>query len=785
MALLARPRVLESLFDASSGATLVTAGAGFGKSVAVRQFLAATTRSALHYEVPDSAKTLVPFVRGFVDAAADVVPNLQTSFPSAIEYAMQSPKPHEEIAVWMLDHLDNGAPNIIAIEDVHHAGQDEEVRRLLSRLIRASAPRLRWIFTSRDVTSVPLQEVAADGVRTATIDSSQLRLTQNEADIIARDVGLNRELTDELYRITDGWPAAFHLGAHVFDGGRIPAQRTYDFFAQAYLVKCSNDVQAMLMGASVLGEVDEELLARSPWSFLLDDMRQLSKNGLIFSARSGGRYSFHELFRNFLLERIGPPGSGGRRSAMIYGATLLEHCGRIPDALELLEQAQDTTNVVRICVEHGFELVDQGRLDLIRRAISMAGDARLHENAPLMALRGIDESQQGRYDTAESWFLHALKVAETSESRAKIAYRYALDLIRQRRAESVGVLEPYIGEHGFSIDLYASILSVLATGYVLAERFDDAARTIAEALRLIDVTNSRALHAKIYQHAAWIAIFTGDVAGARKFSKPAVELALACGLYDVAGRAYSVLYNAAYDVEDDARSALHFLNKIWACGLKCGELKLRLYAALGIFDIAAEIGDVETLRKMERTLEAHELNYPDHLIDEMLLSGQALRLAASADFVEAYRLLSPTGARQSLNDHGALRFAETAMYAAAAGLYPEATKAAAEAESYLGSCDERAHRSMRARSVLACALYLLGRRGEAKIALNGVLALHQDASVRTRALAEALEALFARWEGINDHASLLEALDALRVAGYGGIAAVLAALPSDPALSIA
>src|SRR5579871_5448831 len=105
MALLARPRILEALFDSNSGATLITAGSGFGKSVAVRQFLAATPKTAIHYEARASSKTFVPFVRGFVDAAARVIPGLQTTFPGAIEYAMQSPKPYEEIDVWLLDHL--------------------------------------------------------------------------------------------------------------------------------------------------------------------------------------------------------------------------------------------------------------------------------------------------------------------------------------------------------------------------------------------------------------------------------------------------------------------------------------------------------------------------------------------------------------------------------------------------------------------------------------------------------------------------------------------------------
>lgn len=779
MALLARPRILESLFDSKGGATLITAGSGFGKSVAVRQFLAASPRSAIHYEVRASSKTFVPFVRGFVDAAARAIPGLQTTFPGAIEYAMQSPKPHEEIAVWLLDHLSGATAEVIAIEDAHHAGSDEQVRLLLARLIQSSAPKTRWIFTSCDASSVPLDELADSGVRISTVDAEQLRFTRAEAEIVARDAGLARELVDGLYALTGGWPAAFHLGAHVFDGGRIPCEQAYAFFAQAYFVRCREDVQSMLMGAAVLSDIDEELLQKSPWAPCIERVRDLARNGLVFSARAGGRYVFHEMFRRFLLERIGPAGSGGRRSAMMYGASLLERCGRIADALSLYEYAGDIPNVVRLCELHGFELLDKGEADNVRRALKLAGSDLVHKSATLMALAAIEESQAGRHDTAGSWYILALKLAGSLEQRASIAYRYALDLAGQNRTDAITLLEPYVGEAELPVELKASIQSTLAVAYVVMGRFEDAKETSNRALRLIPLADSPSLQAKIYQQSAWVALFTGDITASKQYGTKAAELAVASDMYDIAARAYSVLHNIAYDIEDDAQASLTVLNKLWDCSLKCGSQKGRLFALLGTFDLAADLGDIQTLLRIERTLDAYDVDYGDPLIDEGLLPGQALRLAASGDFLEAYRLLSPTGERQQDPDRRALRFAEIAMYAAAAGFMTEASCALKEAERCVRDLPPQLGRTVRIRALIAITLFLLGRVSEATLCLRVASASAQGASRRMQVLAASVDVLFAYWSGKEGHAAVLDTLEEMRAADLGGIAAVLAALPSD------
>jgi hypothetical protein len=180
---------------------------------------------------------------------------------------------------------------------------------------------------------------------------------------------------------------------------------------------------------------------------------------------------------------------------------------------------------------------------------------------------------------------------------------------------------------------------------------------------------------------------------------------------------------------------------------------------------------------MERTLEAHEVDYADPMISQALLPAQALNVAAAGDFEEAYRLLSPTADRQISDDRRALRFAEIALYAAAAGHISEARAAIAQVLARFDALEPNMRRTLRTNAILAVALYLVGRRADARERLREVATAQQHASLRIRMLTQTLEVLFARWDGAENFARLLEALQVLRASDFGGIAAVLAAMP--------
>ncbi len=578
----------------------------------------------VHYEV--RSRSFVPFVRGFVESAASLVPGLQVSFAGAIELAMQSSKPHEEISLWLLEHLKAANTSVIAIEDVHRLTGDEESERLLLRLVMDSPKSIRWIFASRERAAF-LSGSLGDGIGVANIGEDELRLTFAEAAAVADFGGLAEEHVSALYELTEGVPAAFHFGAYVFDPQDLPRDKNaYKFFAERFFDICSGGLQAMLQAMCVIDEFDEGLLRLSAWDSCVRYPGTLAAQGLIFSRRDGNTYRFHEPFRQMLLSRF--KSNSARTEAERACALLFESRGAIARALETYIHVGDVVSVARLCEQHGFDLADKGRIDAVRRALSCIGEQEMHRSAVLFALKGISESLAGRTDTAESWYLNALQLAKDERLRATIAHRYAMDLIRQGRVESIELLEPYASQENLEGEFAALVHSTLATAYVVGTRFDDAKMAIQRALRFIASNDSVTLHATIHHQVAWVALFTGDVAAARQHASRSVELALSCSLYDVAARAYTILYNVTYDLDDDLHGALAVLNAVWDCGLKAGDVRMRLYALTGSFDIAAELGDTEKLARMERMLHAHELNYADQWVGESLLPGQALRLAA-------------------------------------------------------------------------------------------------------------------------------------------------------------
>lgn len=773
MPLLPRSRVLRTFTETPHRVTFVAAAPGFGKSVAIQQFCESSSAPAVHYEV--RADSFVPFVRGLAEAASQLAPGLRASFAGAIELAMQASKPHEEAALWMLDHLKAAKIGAIAIEDLHRTAGDERVGKFLVRLVTGAPAQIRWILAAREREALPETAMAQAAIETAFVGEHDLRLTEAEAAAIAKSAGLARREMRRLLELTGGEPAAFHFGAHVFDADDAPSAPVYEYYAGRYFERCPSNLRDMLLGVCVLDEVDEELLSRSPWASCAHFVPSLAENGLVFSARARGHYRIHEPFRAFLHKCLGD--ARVQSDAQRTAALLLEGRGNVGEALELYLKAEDPANILRVCERYGFDLAERGHLDVLRRALTRLGEQQMHESAMLLALKAISESFGGRTDTAESWFLHALRRAQDTKLHATIAHKYAIDLIRQGRADSVGLLEAYAAQDMLTGELAANIHATLATGYVVAGRFDDAKAAMERALRVTASSDSVSLHAAIQHQGAWVALFTGAIPQARQHAARAVELALSCDAYDIAARAYSVLYNITYDVEDDARASLKILNDIWDCGLKAGDLRVRLFALACSFDVAADLGDTESLARMERTLQAHEIDYADPLIGQTLLPAQALRLASAGDFLEAFHLLQPTAERQATDDRRALRFAEIALYAAAAGLQAQARAAIAQVLERFERLEPSVLRTLRTNAILAVALYLVGRRTDALARLRDTASAQQHASLRIRMLTQTLEVLFARWDGAENYERLLDALQTLRTSDFGGIAAVLAALP--------
>lgn len=763
--------------------SLVIAGEGFGKTAAINDYLDTLSTCTVHVDIDPDAASLVPFLRTFAQALEHAVPGLRTSFAGAIEYALQSAKPHEELALWLGGHLQNQTATIV-IENLHNV-HDEQAFALLRTVLEQAPSTLRWILASRTADGLPLEEWNGRRLAAPILDEHELRLTEAEAASFAQSRSLALDQLQALYALSGGWPLAFTLGTRSVDWIKplhdLRPQNTtalYSFLAEQYFTNCSPGVRQLLTGMSVFSSIDRDVVEASNGAAAWKTLQTLAEQGLLLSVRRDGSLRFHDLFRGFLQRRLETAGPRAAQDALARSGETLERCGRVSEALVAYTRAGRTAEILRLCESHGFDLIDRGHVDELRSAIAIA-DQQQEQSQPAMlsAIRAIDASQTGRHDLAESWFVHALGASASPATHAEIACRYALHLIRHGRPDGVELLEPYMDDQSIPADLQSAIRSTLATAYVLLQRFDEARDMIATARSLMDERSSAALRAKLDHQAAWVALFTGDVDAARRHALAAVDEALGCDLYDVAARAYTVLYNISYDVADNPKASRELLERILDCGLKAGNAEVRLFALLGNLDVAAELGEWPTIARIEVALTSHEFDYSDPMTSEALLPAQALMRAGRGDFAGAYELLFPTGERQFTDDRRAFRFSEIALYAAAAHLRPKASQAIAEVESRLGDLEPATRRTIRTELNYAMALRLVDRTADARTALDHLCTYRYRVSERLTALIDAVLEIFRHWDGFENHADLFHALNRLRDQDFGGLSAVLSALP--------
>ncbi|MBV8282281.1 MAG: hypothetical protein JO347_09500 [Candidatus Eremiobacteraeota bacterium] len=264
---------------------------------------------------------------------------------------------------------------------------------------------------------------------------------------------------------------------------------------------------------------------------------------------------------------------------------------------------------------------------------------------------------------------------------------------------------------------------------------------------------------------------------AGRYATLAVELALARNLYEVAARAYSVLYQIAYDDTDDPIVCLAILDKLLEAGRKGGSLQVRLYGLMASFALEAERGDEAALERIGGELEAVPSDFP-LVRAEVLLPALALRSAWRREFARAYELLAGTAERQTTEERRASRSAEIALYAFAAGMNIEGTAAAADALAALEHSPTKTRRALRARLLLAIAELIRGRSNAAHRLLGEVERALDPSMRRLRALSNAVRTLYRVSLESAEPAVFAGALERLRAEQFGGMARLLDVLPA-------
>ena len=676
-----RRRVVERIASAAlQRIVLIVAPAGYGKSVALRQFLATAGDPQVRFDVLSEHAQLLGFLRGFADALGEIAPDARTTLAGAYERNAESLTAGTDLAMWMHSHI-KSFRGIIAIDDLHLAQEDRSVTQFLSSLIERTKGRVQWVIASRSTQGLPIGTWLAYGESDLAVDEQDLRFSVEEAREAARAfrLGVRDEELYDLLQLTGGWATAMSFALRsstrsvdLRNISSMTREMIYRYLAEQVYHTLNADERAFVEAAALLPEIDIPVMIAAGYdraAAVLDDLRQR----VAFIQEEGdGVYRLHDLFRDFVIHQLRLKGEEVARNACLEMGAVLDSMNRIPPALRLYSEAGASNRVLDLMTRQGFDLIAKGHADIVTFALERLGNGS--SDAIVTGLRGVIEAGRGQYEDGERLLLRALNTTDDPALWAELTLRAAtLQLNRNVDATKLllGLERNAKANEGARLEarvLLSAHYARLGDEALAREHFE----TVCDALVHVE---DEALLARLLHRTGFVVSHLESGEAAKPYLTRAASLAMNHGLWSVCARAYASLALICLMWDGDSTLSLWYAQQAASAATKAGDYFDLQVSLLQILSIETRRGSAERLVQIERQL--GDLRGGDSSRAVFLASSQAHRQAWSGRFSDAHRLFAGVVRRQL---HPSDRAVTQAAYALCLALDQKRKESAAAVE---------------------------------------------------------------------------------------------------------
>ena len=778
-----RPRLQRYMERAATvPITVLVGAAGCGKSDLIRSWY--TDPATIYFRVGNERRRIGRFVQALARAIAAVAPQAEASFPRAWERSLQSRSPAVALAHWLCEHLE-GVDHRVVIDNLHDAAIDTSIASFIATLseLRQNA---QLTISVRSVGALPIGLWMATRRMQPPIDGSELNFDRSEVAQAAEhfSVQLSGTMMRELLAATNGLPVAvaYALTRLQYDSQefrRTSPPASFGKIAETIFARRTEREQQFLFSAALMPRYEDDALRLLGWE-APEIRRDMSADAaFIWETDGQGSTFFHDRFRDYLEARFQICDMEFRATTTLRIIESLTRLGRQAEALEIATREPMVKALGNLLDAHGFAILESGQMDIVSEALEAVEESSL--GATGLALRGHIDSKSGRLDTAEAWFRQGLDKAQDEATRSKIAVYYAGELAWRRRTDACDMLEAVLNSTSLPRPLLMDLRSSYAQALAIAGRLEEAHLNADEVVALLDNNSSPVLRARVLTRAAFVAMENGQHQVARERALVAAPLAVAHSLYELAAFAYGILYNIAYDFDDDVAACMEYLRCKRDMAVKLGFLRIDLWVLLAMYELHAEAGDEAALADSHRQLDMIDKHYAAAQILEVMTPSQALQAAWTGSFDEARRLLMPTAEHQGTAVRRALCWAQVGLYSAAAGDAERTSQALLAAEKAFEQVEQHeTHATQFGLCLLTLALASVVSKDLERA--RAWMDFANDAVVghapRLHALRATIEAMIVAADDPDGFAQRVpRALAQLRAVSFGGMAKLIEALP--------
>jgi len=390
--------------------TLVSAPAGYGKSVLAAQWCEQLDSPTAWLSLDASDSELREFLQYFVTAVDDVVPDACKATQELLEAA--SPLPVPVVANYLLNDLDAmDTPCTIVLDDYYRIDALSPVQELMRRMLAHPPRKFHFIIITRHDPPLDLPSLRA-GHSINDVRLQDLRFT---ADEIAEFLNVKQDfsISDVAFNTLDleveGWAAGLRLVAmalrHIDDPdtfikglhGNLP--QIQDYLLHEVLDTQSAGERDLLLATSILDRFCEELLDtictspdinKHPGFTAPDFLEELKKNNLFtIPLDAGGKwFRYHHLFQELLRNELQRERGPDYVSALhLRASQWFEGEGLIDEAIQHAMTAKDVERAAELVVQHRHKALNDSQWYVLDRWLGLVSTGTAQQHAELLMAR--------------------------------------------------------------------------------------------------------------------------------------------------------------------------------------------------------------------------------------------------------------------------------------------------------------------------------------------------------------------------------------------------------------
>lgn len=364
---------------------VVSAPAGYGKSSLLADFVHGIDVPVCWYSIDgddEDPKLLLEGILTSISSQFDSFGRLTASRLAATSEVMKD-APH--LLTILANEVNSAVPDylIFVLEDYHVIEHSEQAKDILNLLLEKIPENFHLIISSRTQVELPVISRLVVRNQASILTASHLSFTAPEAQALVSACfgrNLSTEEAGKLVEETGGWAIGMmlHLNSMSTTGlaklPEITQCQVSRYMTTEVFEKQSPEIQYFLLASSTIDEMEFELLEQLiPGANCRKLMSDLERQNLFLQCvdKKAGRYRYHQLFRDFLQEKIRQDDPTRFMLLHFKAASLYEHEHRWAEAVAHYHGARRYQEIARIVKDVGSDLLKAGKWTLIRRWLNL------------------------------------------------------------------------------------------------------------------------------------------------------------------------------------------------------------------------------------------------------------------------------------------------------------------------------------------------------------------------------------------------------------------------------